>query len=441
MTTQFHGPPPGPWPAPPPFFPYPEAPRPVGELPYHRMALATGRHAWWRPLVGTLVLTVGVFLLMLVLVVVSEVAGAALDRPLDADDMRSWGGVGDTAISLLTIAVALPPVLLTARWIQARPAGTVSSVVGRLRWGWLARCLVPAAVLIVLSFGVSMLLPDSGDTQSTEWVGLPTFLAGLAVVCAGVPFQAAAEEYVFRGWLLQAAGAWVRWPWIAAVPQALLFAAAHGWGTVWGFADLVVFGVVCAMLAVRTGGLEAGIALHVLNNLMSMGVAAGIAGALESDETAADLDWVGAAVDIPMILLYAAAVLWLARRRRLRTISPPAPETPAPVAPTGARAAYGMPGPGVPGYGVPGYGAPAHAGRGAPPYGPPYAGPGPVPHGGTAPPPAPAGPPPAPAAPPPSAPPSAPPTEPSTAAESAGTGGTGTAERADETGNGGPAAG
>ncbi|MGV9277217.1 CPBP family intramembrane glutamic endopeptidase [Streptomyces griseosporeus] len=369
MTTQFYGPPYGPYPAP-PLPPYPEPPRPVGELPYHRMALATGRHRWWRPLVGTAVVTVGVFVLMLVIVVVSEVAGAALDRPLDADDMRSWGGVADTAISLVTIAVALPVVLLTARWIQARPAGTVSSVAGRLRWRWLAGCLALALPLILLSFGVSMLIPESGDAggdaQGMDWVGLPTFLYGLAAVCLTVPFQAAAEEYVFRGWLVQAVGAWVRWPWIPVVPQALLFAAAHGWGTAWGFADLVVFGVVCAVLAIRTGGLEAGIALHVLNNLIGMGVAAGIAGALESDETAADMDWVGAVVDIPMVLLYAAAVLWLARRRRLRTVSPPAPETPPSYAgPAGAWPPYGM----HP-YGIPPYGTPPHTGP-VPGYAPP----------------------------------------------------------------------
>jgi membrane protease YdiL (CAAX protease family) len=341
------------------------------------MALATGRHRWWRPVVGTGVVLVGVFVLMLVVVAGSEIAGLVLDRPLDADGMRSFGGAGDTALSLLTIAVALPVVLLAARWLQARPAGTVSSVAGRLRWRWLARCLALAFPLILASFGVSMLLPESGgtagDAQGVEWAGLRDFLLGLAAVCLLVPFQAAAEEYVFRGWLVQAVGAWVRRPWIAVVPQAVLFAAAHGWGTAWGFADLVVFGVVTAVLAIRTGGLEAGIALHVLNNLLGMGIAAAIAGALESDETAADMDWVGAAVDIPMVLLYGAAVLWLARRRRVRAVSPPVTGTPGYAVPQGGRpAAYGPPAPGgfPPPYGP--AAAPPYGHAAAPPYAPPY---------------------------------------------------------------------
>ncbi|CAO0830891.1 hypothetical protein SMICM17S_10210 [Streptomyces microflavus] len=36
---------------------------------------------------------------------------------------------------------------------------------------------------------------------------------------------------MFRGWLTQAVGAFFfRSPWFAVIPQAVLFAAAHGWG-------------------------------------------------------------------------------------------------------------------------------------------------------------------------------------------------------------------
>ncbi|MBN0046728.1 CPBP family intramembrane metalloprotease [Streptomyces actuosus] len=326
------------------------------------MALSTGRHRWWRPWVGSGAVLLGMVGLMIVLVVASEAAGIALDRPTDADGMRTWGGTGDTALSLVSIAVAIPVVLLAARWAQGRPAGTVSSVAGRLRWRWLGLCLALAFPLVVVSLGVSVLLPgSSGEDGGAQWVGLPAFLLGLAVVCLCVPFQAAAEEYVFRGWLVQAVGAWCRSPWIAVAPQALLFAAAHGWGTPWGFADLVVFGGTLGVLAVRTGGLEAGIALHLVNNLVGMGIAAAVAGALESDETAADMDWVGAAVDIPMVLLYAAVVLWWARRRRLRATSPAVPGPAAHTVP-----AYPWPAvPGFPAYGPPAPGT-AGAGGGAP---------------------------------------------------------------------------
>ncbi|MCL8010907.1 CPBP family intramembrane glutamic endopeptidase [Streptomyces sp. AS02] len=293
------------------------APAPAQPLAYHRQALSTGHHRWWRPLVGTAVVFIGVTLVMLVVLIGSEIAGAVLDRPRDDDGDLVWGGIGDNALALLSIALWIPVVLLAARWVQRRPAGTVSSVTGGLRWRWLGLCLAVALPVAAASLGISLLLPES-EVSGPEltWAGLSPFLLGLASVCLLVPFQAAAEEYVFRGWLVQAVGAWCRSAWVAVIPQALLFAAAHGWGTPWGFADLVVFGLVTGLLTIRTGGLEAAIALHVLNNLLAMGVMSAIAGGLASEETAADMNWMMVAVDVPMVALYAAVVLWLARRRR-----------------------------------------------------------------------------------------------------------------------------
>ncbi|MEV0322808.1 lysostaphin resistance A-like protein [Streptomyces sp. NPDC050658] len=295
-------------------------------LPYHRLALVSGTHRWWRPLAGAALLLCGTLAATLAVLAAADIAGSALHRPQDADGFSEFGGIGDTAIALLSLALLTPVVLLTVRWAGRRPAGTVSSVSGRLRRRWLGRCLALALPVAGATLGISLLLPDEdggagGAGDALQWTGWLPFLAGLAVVCALVPFQAAAEEYVFRGWLLQAVGAWCRSPWVAVVPQALLFAAAHGWGTPWGFVDLLVFGVVAAVLTVRTGGLEAAIALHVLNNLLSMGFAAGVVGALASEETAADMTWTMVAVDAPLVCLYGAAVLWTARRRGPATVA------------------------------------------------------------------------------------------------------------------------
>ncbi|MEV5977262.1 CPBP family intramembrane glutamic endopeptidase [Streptomyces sp. NPDC052114] len=306
--------PPAPWP------PYTAPP-----LPYHRLALATGRHRWWRPVAGTALVLGGTLVTAVAVMAGGEIAGAFLNRPVDKEGFRVWGGIGETGLALLSLALLTPLVLLAARWAQRRPAGTVSSVTGRLRWGWLGRCLVVALPLVATSLGIMLLLPEpsgGGTRDELVWAGLPNFLLGLAMVCVLVPFQASAEEYVFRGWLVQAVGAWCRSPWVAVLPQALLFAAAHGWGTPWGFVDLTVFGLVAGALTVRTGGLEAAIGLHVVNNLLAMGLSAAIAGALASEETAADMGAPAVAVDVAMLCGYAALVLWLARRRRIAAVSP-----------------------------------------------------------------------------------------------------------------------
>ncbi|MDQ1013340.1 membrane protease YdiL (CAAX protease family) [Streptomyces sp. V4I23] len=299
-------------------------PAPVRELPFHRMALISGQHSWWRTLAGTGVVLVGALILGLVVLGAFGIAMAVLGELTGAESMHVWDGIGETGATLLALAVVIPAVFLAARWVQRRPAGTVSSVAGRLRWRWLGLCLALAVVPIAGLFLIDFLL---GGYEGMTWVGLPSFLLGLAVICSLVPFQAAAEEYAFRGWLIQAVGAHVRSPWIAVLPQSVLFAAAHGWGTPWGFAELAVFGLVMGLVTIRTGGLEAAIALHLLTNLAAFGVSAGIVGGLDSDETAADMDWIAAAVSIPIMLLYAVVVLWMAHRRRISAVSTTSQET------------------------------------------------------------------------------------------------------------------
>ncbi|MFJ4567325.1 lysostaphin resistance A-like protein [Streptomyces caelestis] len=307
------------------------------------MGHSTGRHRWWRPVLGTL-LALGVYVVLVVLLIaLSYGFGAAAGLRELPEGGHDFGPLVNTALDLTFIAAALPLMLLAVWWPGRRPPGTLSSVDGRLRWRWLVRCLLVAVLPVALLAVSAVFLPDggSGSGESVVWVGWRSFLTSLVVLAVFVPVQAAAEEYVFRGWLTQAVGAFVRSPWFAVIPQAVLFAAAHGWGTRWGFLGLLVFGLVCGGLTIRTGGLEAAVALHALNNLMAFGIAAAIVDGLSSDETAADSAWQLALVDMATTLLYAALVLWLARRHRPQRLSPPVSESAPPPwdvrPPAGAR--------------------------------------------------------------------------------------------------------
>ncbi|MCF4136180.1 CPBP family intramembrane metalloprotease [Streptomyces sp. Tue 6430] len=304
---------------------------PAEPLGYHRLARVSARHRWWRPVLGTLFLTVAYVLTAGLLYALVDAVGSARGYPEGPDGTVEFGPVTTTAVDLAMLAVAIPLVLLAVRWTGRRPAGTVSSVTGGLRRGWLGLCVLAALPVLAVTGGAMFLL-SAEDGEPQRWAGWEVFGPALAVLVLLVPFQAAAEEYVFRGWLTQAVGAFARSPWTAVAPQAVLFAAAHGWGTPWGFADLVVFGAVAGLLTVRTGGLEAAIGLHAVNNLFAFAFAAAVADGLESDDTAADLPWQLVVVDLAGVALYAAAVLWLARRRRpARTAPAPLPPAPPPL--------------------------------------------------------------------------------------------------------------
>jgi membrane protease YdiL (CAAX protease family) len=254
-------------------------------------------------------------------------SGAAPAISCGGGEDPAAAGSADLALDFLLIAALLPAVLAAARWVQRRPAGTLSSVTGKLRLRWLLSCLPVALVAVLVLLGAGQALAgatgeDLGLNQSLA--GWRPLVVATLVLLAVVPLQAAAEEYLTRGWLLQAAGTFCRGPWVPIAVQAVVFAALHGWGTPWGFADLVLFGVVTGWLTVRTGGLEAAIALHVVTNVVG-GVLSAAYGDLYAEETAADMPWQLAVVDVPVLLGYAAIVLALARRRRLATVSGAAP--------------------------------------------------------------------------------------------------------------------
>jgi membrane protease YdiL (CAAX protease family) len=325
--------------------------------PYHHLA-RTAAHRWWRPVLGTVfIVGAGGFLAIagfVIVTIAAEIAG----RPEGADGVSSFGARTDLTLTFLTIAVLLPVTLLAARWIQRRPAGSLSSVAGRLRRRWLTTCLPVAfvAVVVFLTAGWGLAAAtgvDAGlDDDLAGWRPLAVTTVILLLV---VPLQSAAEEYFCRGWLLQGVGAWFRGPWVPIAVQASVFAALHGWGTPWGFADLLVFGVIAGWLTVRTGGLEAAIALHVMNNLIAMVIAAAYDD-LALDETATDMPWQLAVVDLPVLLGYAAVVLWLARRRGIANRTPAAPVEPW-VFEHAAVAAHRHPVTGAPGRTAAGQGA------------------------------------------------------------------------------------
>jgi hypothetical protein len=170
---------------------------------------------------------------------------------------------------------------------------------------------------------------EVGALSFAQW--LPFAL----VILLTTPLQAAGEEYGFRGYGMQALGAWVRHPAFAIGVTSLLFAFAHGGQSLPLFLDRFAFGVVAGLLTVRTGGLEAGIAFHIVNNMIIL-LLASAAGQLEPSLTVSQAPWGLVVADVAGMALYTAVVLWLARRRGLATVTaatpPPAPWPPGAVA-------------------------------------------------------------------------------------------------------------
>src|ERR1700716_2525486 len=92
---------------------------------------------------------------------------------------------------------------------------------------------------------------------------------------------------------MQAVGAFVRSPLVAVLVTTILFTMAHGiwpWQSPALFLDRFAFGLVAAFLVIRTGGLEASIAAHAANNVVTF-VFAALTNSVGASLAAKDAPW------------------------------------------------------------------------------------------------------------------------------------------------------
>ena len=288
---------------------------PVGAV-YPQMLRAEG-FRWWKSLLGVVF---GLSLFLLLTTVISQavigLSWAVTGGPAPYPEYfgaayRFENPVGMLAVNL-GIAVLVPiSWLMMAILHQVRPRW-LWSVEARFRWRYFGLTLALAAVVLN---GVVLL---STLVEAPVWGVQPGFLGFLVVIVLTSPLQAAAEEVFFRGYLMQALGSLVAQPWFGVVVSALVFALLHGTQNLPLFLDRLGFGLLAAVLVWRTGGLEAGIAAHVINNVFAY-VLAGLTTSIAAIRSISEIGWVDAAFDVGGFALFAGLAYLLARKQGLRT--------------------------------------------------------------------------------------------------------------------------
>lgn len=259
-------------------------------VPYHRLPRVDARWRWWRPFVA-LAFLAGWYLVSQLLIVfgfiipIGQIGG--VDAVLDFQDKLADAALDPTdplvlSVSLVSLVVLLPGILLAVKIARIGPAGILSSTRFRVRWGWTAWCLLPSLVIAVVMFllqSAGMFTLDGGLGWNTAEIGQSTVSVStltwtIVLVVLLVPFQGAAEEYIFRGFLMQTIGSWIPvrivGTVVAVAVSTVVFALLHipnGYN-VWGILDVGSFGLVAAIIVLRTGGMEATVLQHAFNNIM-----------------------------------------------------------------------------------------------------------------------------------------------------------------------------
>jgi uncharacterized protein len=294
-------------------------------LPYYETHLA-GLPGWWRTVVGICTAIVGLLVVGSLVAVIPFViwyaatgadVSASLTRLTDLDHPTPAG----LAYLNLTLALMIPITWGINNAFHGLKPRWLASVGPRLRWRFLLACLGVSVVALIATLIVSAVVPGQDDVSSTANHFTSTTGDYLLVLVFLTPFQAAGEEYLFRGYLTQAFGGLFRNVWVAIVVPAFLFGLAHGLGqSIPVFFDRFAFGLVAGALVVLTGGLEAGIAMHVLNNWLAFGLALAY-GDMASTLNPTGGSWWSIPVTLTQSLVYLGLAVLVARRMDLSTRS------------------------------------------------------------------------------------------------------------------------
>lgn len=293
--------------------------------------LRTERYRWWKGLLGIVLLLVGLLLASAVAVAIGIVIdvgrGDITPDQLTAEEISAGSlpmGPALFVASNVGLASMIPLSALLNRMLFGQRGGWLSSVAGRFRWRWLLWCLLLVGVPWLAYYAIML-----GVAPATE---APVVLSGsvvvlLLLILVTTPLQAAGEEWGFRGFVQRCLAAMVPDPRIglgvAAVLGAAMFTVLHVAADPWLNLFYFGLGLVFTALVWRTGGLEAAVTLHVVNNVSAL-VPVVLTGQLGSsfDRSAGTGDW---SVLVPLVLgaVLVVVVDRMARRRGVTRVLTP----------------------------------------------------------------------------------------------------------------------
>ena len=264
-------------------------------------------YRWFKPLLVLALAFVFMLVFQIALMIAAGVwagdLGFVLNLSERYEDMDVYTGPG-ALFELGAIAVMLPALALAALIVRDRPFSSYSSSRGGWSWGAFFKCLGVAVVVMGLSTIVDLSIPGHME----ENIVSRFTLEGVALCVVLIPLQCVAEEYVFRGFIMQTVGSWFKLPVVGLVVSAVAFAAGHPYNDI-GVVLIFFNGIIWGVVAWVTKGLEATSAVHIVNNYLAFFLSgAGV------QLTTSQVDIESLFVALVVDAVYATAVILLGRK-------------------------------------------------------------------------------------------------------------------------------
>lgn len=232
-----------------------------------------GKTDAWRFVLGVILVVVALLIAQFpfVIAVISEVGFEGLSS-LDESEMLSVLEPNTSLFYLLLpFAVAFFAILFVVKKIHHQKLVNFLTTRPRFDWQRVFFSFFLVAILAIVSLGIDYYF----NPEKYVWnYNANDFFILLIIAVLMVPLQTTAEEFFFRGYLMQGFGLWARNRWVPLIITSLLFGLLHGSNpevAKMGSALILVYittGFFLAILTLMDEGLELAIGFHAANNLI-----------------------------------------------------------------------------------------------------------------------------------------------------------------------------
>lgn len=217
------------------------------------------KYRWYKPI---LVFIIGLILMLIFQLILLVVFGAIYGE--SAMDIITGGGYEVLNTNLgeiftdLSVIVMIPALYIATKIVRDRPFSSYASSRGGWNFKLYLKALIIPFIALMVFQGIDVVINGADGTYHFSILFL---IASLILV----PLQCTAEEFVYRGLIMQTFGSWFKIPVLAIVLQAIIFSVSHGYNSL-GLVEVFVSGLIFGFLTWKTNGIEVSSAMHTANN-------------------------------------------------------------------------------------------------------------------------------------------------------------------------------
>ena len=218
-------------------------------------------YKWYKPILVFIIGVIIYVILSLILTLIFDmVYGEHFTNLLINSGYEVMNSDLGQIFSDLGVIVMIPSLYIAAKIVKDRPFSSYTSSYGGWNYKLYLKALVIPFIIMIIFEGISIAF---NGPEGSNHFSIGFFIACLILV----PLQCIAEEYVFRGLIMQTFGSWFKIPVLAVVLQAIVFAAIHGYNSL-GNVAILISGILMGIIAWKSDGIEVSSAMHTVNNFL-----------------------------------------------------------------------------------------------------------------------------------------------------------------------------